>query len=269
MDFIKDKIKETIGDFSARKYEGSINGTLSITVLEGKALAKRDLIRQEPYVIIHADGTKHKTGKKKGNNPSWGETLSFPLKDCGPKSTIRFVAWDADPGFDDEIGSAEINLEELARQSGPHSIMLTRYGKSCGSLSISSRFDGTGWPGHGGHQGGYGAPQGGGYGGGYGGPQQGGYGGPQQGYGGPQGGYGGPQGGGYGAPQGGGYGAPQGGGYGAPQGGYGAPQGGGYGAPQGGYGGPGYGGGYGAPQGGYGPSGPSGYPPQGYYPPRQ
>jgi len=234
MDFLKDKIKEKVADFSGHsgKHSGSINGTLAITVLEAKDLARRDLVRNEPYCIIKVGSTKHQTSTKHGSAPKWGEMLSFPLTDADEKLTVHVVAWDKDPGFDDIIGEADITLSELARHAGTHWVQLTKSRKLCGSLLISSTFDGTGWPG----QGGYGAPQ---YGaaqcgpqGGYSGQQgysaQGGYSAPQGGYGGPQGGYGQQQG---------GYGGPQQGGYGGPQGGYGGPQG-GYGQ-QGGYGGPG------------------------------
>jgi hypothetical protein len=252
MDYLKDKIKEKVADISGHsgvRHSGCINGTLAITVHEGKALANRDIVRQEPYVVIKIGGTKHKTRTKKGNHPAWGETLSFPLTDADEKLIVHIVVWDQDPGFDDEIGEADVTLSELARQVGTQWVHLTKSGKSCGALLISSRFDGTGWPGQ---------MKAGGYGGQYAGgpaPQQGygGYGGgPQQGYGGPQGGYGGPQGGYGGGPQGGYGGGPQGGYGGGPQGGYsGGP---GYGGPQqGGYGGgPGYGyGGPGGQQGGY------------------
>jgi hypothetical protein len=185
MDYLKDKIKDKIDHVTHSHHKGMINGALAISVLEGKGLAKRDLVRQEPYCVVKIDTVQHKTKQKKGNNPNWGETLTFGLKDADEKSLVRFVLWDADPGFDDEIGSAALSLAELVRltANGTHWLDLEKSGKNCGSVLISTRFDGTGMPffSKGGQQQ-YGSSQQ------YGGPPQ--YGGQQQYGGGPQ--YGGP-----------------------------------------------------------------------------
>jgi len=232
MDYLKDKIKSKVSDFTSGSSYGQIRGSLAITILNGKNLAKRDLVRNEPYVIVKVGKSEHKTSTKKGSSPAWGETLSFALDNVDEKSVVHFVAWDKDPGFDDIIGEADVTIGQLARQTGTQSIELTKSRKNCGSLLISVRFDGTGWPGH--------MTMGTGMGTGYTPQQQ--Y--PQQQY--PQQQY--PQQ--YGPPQQsyGGYSGPP------PQQSYG-----GYGAPQGGYSGP-------PPQQSYGgyPQGGGGYPQQSY-----
>jgi len=284
MNFIKDKVKETVGELvgttgSSGKHKGGINGRLYLTILEGKELSKQDpVLKMDPYCIVKIGSNERrtKTHNRGGSKPNWGETLTFSLSGADEKNKVKFRLWDADVVSDDRIGQANVTLGELARYPREQWIQLTSWRnkrKICGYILVSVKFEGTGWPGH--HMEGqmgyqqYGGPQ-------HGGPQHGGpqYGGQQ--YGGSQ--YGGPSpqyGGGMGPQYGGGpqYGpsfgsGPQYGG--GPQ--FGGPQ---FGGPQYQSGGPSYGGsqlphsGYPGQYGGGGHgSGPSVYPGTPHYPPK-
>jgi len=207
MNIIKDKVKETVSELvggSSSKHKGNINGTLSLTILEGKDLSKEDpLMKMDPYCIVKIGSTERrtKTHNRGGSKPSWGDTLTFSLTSADEKTPVKFRLWDADVVSDDRIGQTTVTLGELARHTREEWIQLTSWRNKrriCGYILVSVKFDGTGWPGHqiggmqqvpqqyGGQQ--YGGQQ---YGGQQYGSQQ--YGGPQQ-YGGQQYGqqYGGP-----------------------------------------------------------------------------
>ncbi|XP_015695021.1 GTPase activating protein 1-like [Oryza brachyantha] len=88
-------------------------GFLSVRVLRGVNLVSRDATGSDPYVVLHLDHQKVKTGvMKKTVNPVWNEELTLAVKD--PATPIKLEVFDKDTfSKDDRMGDAEFDIEAL------------------------------------------------------------------------------------------------------------------------------------------------------------
>ncbi|KAL6647662.1 hypothetical protein ACP70R_015099 [Stipagrostis hirtigluma subsp. patula] len=88
-------------------------GFLSVRVLRGVNLVSRDATGSDPYVVLHVDGQKVKTGvMKKTVNPVWNEDLSLAIKNA--ETPIKLEVFDKDTfSKDDKMGDAEFDIEAL------------------------------------------------------------------------------------------------------------------------------------------------------------
>jgi hypothetical protein len=191
---ISDKLEKSFNKMTRPMgHRYNINGTLYITVLEGRDLHPEDPFgKMDPYCIVEIGSQKFKTKthNRGGTKPKWGDQLVFSISNGDEKTKVKFRVWDSDLISDDKVGQADLSLPSLANYNGAQWIQLisaSNKKKIRGYIRVNVRFEGTGWPGQptGGHQ--YSQPQQ-----QYGGHQQQ-YGGHQQQYGGHQQQYGGQQ----------------------------------------------------------------------------
>lgn len=114
-------VKDNLAEIIAKQKE-KIVGTLQVRVIHGKDLLARDNNGfSDPYVIVHAPGAKNQQCPKidKNLNPIWKFMPKFNINLPKDQLTpLKIEVWDDDLGFDDLIGTREINIQECLDNPG-------------------------------------------------------------------------------------------------------------------------------------------------------
>ena len=88
----------------------------------------------EPYCKLKYDGNKQKTkiDKSGGKTPTWNETFTYELTHC---TVIVIAVWDSDTFSNDEIGTAEIDINVIKSYGSLTDwIKLKHKGKEAGEI---------------------------------------------------------------------------------------------------------------------------------------
>jgi len=153
----------------------TLNGNLTLTLVDAKELNSEDVICQDPYVKVTLGGSlssgvdsllrgggisgglsaltgeqfKTKVDKLGGKTPKWNESFTFHLKGTKPDTTIEVHVVDSDMGPDDSIGYCKIPISEFIENQtkGKKYYQLVEKGhkrRIAGYVGIISKFEGTG-----------------------------------------------------------------------------------------------------------------------------
>uniref|UniRef100_A0ACD5UYC8 Uncharacterized protein n=1 Tax=Avena sativa TaxID=4498 RepID=A0ACD5UYC8_AVESA len=97
--------------------EGLPPGVLSVRVLRGMNLVKRDADGSDPYVVLHLDNQKLKTSVIKNTvNPVWNEDITLAV--TNPATPLKIEVFDKDKiSKDDPMGDAQVDLEPLVQMA--------------------------------------------------------------------------------------------------------------------------------------------------------
>uniref|UniRef100_A0ACD5UNA6 Uncharacterized protein n=1 Tax=Avena sativa TaxID=4498 RepID=A0ACD5UNA6_AVESA len=92
-------------------------GVLSVRVLRGINLVKRDADGSDPYVVLHLDNQKLKTSVIKNTvNPVWNEDITLAV--TNPATPLKIEVFDKDKiSKDDPMGDAQVDLEPLVQMA--------------------------------------------------------------------------------------------------------------------------------------------------------
>jgi len=156
----------------------TLNGNLTLTIVDAKDLNSEDLFGQDPYCKVtiggggegikegfkslisgggiggvlkgfEGDAWKTKVHKNGGKNPQWNEAHTFPLKDVKPDTLVCVHLMDEDMGADDSIGIAKIPISEFLENQtkGKHYYQIVEKGdkrRIAGYVGIAAKFEGSG-----------------------------------------------------------------------------------------------------------------------------
>ncbi|KAK1682326.1 hypothetical protein QYE76_043174 [Lolium multiflorum] len=92
-------------------------GVLSVRLLRGINLVKRDADGSDPYVVVHLENQNLKTSVIKNTvNPVWNEELTLAV--TNPATPIKIEVFDKDKlSKDDPMGDAQVDLEPLVQMA--------------------------------------------------------------------------------------------------------------------------------------------------------
>jgi hypothetical protein len=147
----------------------TLNGSLTITVVDAKDLVSRDTItKNDPYAVISLGGGlskglgsllsggglsglsgqsfRTKTINGGGKAPQWNESYTFTLKSVSTDSHLHVKVYDSDTLVDDSIGNVNIPLSELLSNNnqGKKFYQLVEKDHSrriAGYIGLSAKFD--------------------------------------------------------------------------------------------------------------------------------
>ena len=117
-------------------------GKAKVKVKKAKDLAKTDMVgKSDPYVTITYGGDKKKSKVIKNNqNPEWNLELEVPVNETTPKE-IKIEVFDSDRfGKDKSLGSANIDIPELANNEPLHDAWIPLQGSKSGYVQVSAEY---------------------------------------------------------------------------------------------------------------------------------
>lgn len=116
-------------------------GVLQVKIIRGKNLKASDKKlfsknSSDPYVVCKVASHKHKTEVKEDTlDPVWDDTFAL-FVDTLVGTEIKFQVLDSDPGKDDNIGVAKINILDIVEKSNFIEQNLTLTSVKTGSLDV-------------------------------------------------------------------------------------------------------------------------------------
>ena len=126
-----------------RSGRGSVpDGTVKVIVNKAKNLMKSDMIgKSDPYAIVACGDDKSKSKTVKNNqNPEWNHEAIFAVDDNSP-SKIDIKVFDSDKiGSDKCLGSADFDLNDLARNGPLVNEWLPLKGGKNGEIQVTAMF---------------------------------------------------------------------------------------------------------------------------------
>jgi len=119
------------------------SGRLFLEVIGGRNLKNMELFgKQDPYMKLNfkAYKVRTKTHHSGGRTPVWNQTFSFELDGKDPDIIIE--CYDEDPGKDDFIGGAAVNIQQIVNGKGSEVWVpiVNRKGVGTGEVAFKAKF---------------------------------------------------------------------------------------------------------------------------------
>jgi Ca2+-dependent lipid-binding protein len=119
------------------------SGRLFLEVTGGRNLKNMELFgKQDPYMKINfkAYKVRTKTHQSGGRTPVWNQTFSFELD--GKDPDIMIECYDEDPGKDDFIGGAAVNIQQIVNGKGSEVFVpiVNKKGVNTGEVGFKAKF---------------------------------------------------------------------------------------------------------------------------------